>query len=315
MKRQAAQAIEQRSAIPARNGSGPRPRVVESTPVRAVADANPVNAGDDLPRASSTLFDIPIELAQPAQMLRMITGWAGQGETRRVMYVNAHVVNQSRERPELADALRSADLVYCDGYGVRMAATTLDLPVPHRMTGADWVWGVASLCELTGESLYLLGSDPPLAREAAKRLQRWYPRLEIAGYHHGYSEFDTPQNERVIEDINACRPGIVLVGMGTPKQELWIDRYAHRLEADVLWSVGALFDYLAGRVPRAPRWLADNGLEWIFRLAIEPHRMWRRYLLGNPAFLARVLSARRERDARNGAPVAPRGPQAPVLDQ
>jgi N-acetylglucosaminyldiphosphoundecaprenol N-acetyl-beta-D-mannosaminyltransferase len=96
--------------------------------------------------------------------------------------------------------------------------------------------------------------------------------------------------------------------MGTPKQELWIDRYAHRLDADVLWSVGALFDYLAGRVPRAPRWLADNGLEWIFRLAIEPHRMWRRYLLGNPAFLARVLSeARRERAADNGT--------APAADQ
>jgi N-acetylglucosaminyldiphosphoundecaprenol N-acetyl-beta-D-mannosaminyltransferase len=299
MKRWTAEAIEERSAIPAHNGSDPGADVVGPARVRAVADADPTKPSDSLPRASSTLFDIPVELAQPAEMLRMITGWAGQGETRRVMYVNAHVVNQSRERPELADALRSADLVYCDGYGVRMAASTLDLPVPHRMTGADWVWGLASLCELTGESLYLLGSDPPLARQAAKRLQRWYPRLEIAGYHHGYTKFDTPQNERVIEDINARRPGIVLVGMGTPKQELWIDRYAHRLEADVLWSVGALFDYLAGRVPRAPRWLADNGLEWIFRLAIEPHRMWRRYLLGNPAFLARVLSeARRERAAR-----------------
>ncbi len=77
----------------------------------------------------------------------------------------------------------------------------------------------------------------------------------------------------MIEDINAADPDIVLVGMGTPKQELWIDRYADRLHADVLWTVGALFDYIAGRVPRAPRWLADNGLEWIFRLTIEPHRM------------------------------------------
>jgi N-acetylglucosaminyldiphosphoundecaprenol N-acetyl-beta-D-mannosaminyltransferase len=213
------------------------------------------------------------------------------------MYVNAHVVNQSRDLPELADALRAADLVYCDGYGVRLAAKTLDRPVPHRMTGADWVWGLAALCELTGDSLYLLGSDPAVARQAAARLQRWYPRLKIAGSHHGYSQFESPQNDRVIEDINARGASIVLVGMGTPRQELWIDRYAHRVDADVLWSVGALFDYLAGRVPRAPGWLADNGLEWIFRLAVEPHRMWRRYLLGNPAFLARVLSARRRHNS------------------
>jgi N-acetylglucosaminyldiphosphoundecaprenol N-acetyl-beta-D-mannosaminyltransferase len=157
------------------------------------------------------------------------------------------------------------------------------------MTGADWVWGLASLCEAEERSLYLLGADPPLARAAAARLQRWYPRLRIVGSYHGYAELGSPQNERVIEDINATRPDIVLLGMGTPKQELWAGRYADALDTSVLWTVGALFDYLAGRVPRAPRMLADNGLEWIFRLAIEPHRMWRRYLIGNPVFLSRVL--------------------------
>ena len=83
--------------------------------------------------------------------------------------------------------------------------------------------------------------------------------------------------------------------MGTPKQELWVERNADRLDADVLWTVGALFDYVSGRVPRAPSWLADNGLEWIFRLAIEPQRMWRRYLLGNPVFLSRVMNERNRR--------------------
>lgn len=85
--------------------------------------------------------------------------------------------------------------------------------------------------------------------------------------------------------------------MGTPKQELWVQRNARRLDVDVLWTVGALFDYVSGRVPRAPGWLADNGLEWIFRLAIEPQRMWRRYLLGNPVFVSRVLSQARQRHA------------------
>jgi N-acetylglucosaminyldiphosphoundecaprenol N-acetyl-beta-D-mannosaminyltransferase len=253
-------------------------------------------------RPSSAIFEIPIDLAEPSELLRTISQWASERHTRRVMYVNAHVVNQSRTTPGLSAALRRADLVYCDGYGVRLAARVLNHPVPHRMTGADWIWGLARLCETSGHPLYLLGSEPPLAREAAARLRRFYPELDVAGAHHGFFELESDHNERVIEDINAHGPRIVLVGMGTPKQELWVDRYADRLEGAVVWTVGALFDYVSGRTPRAPRWLADNGLEWIFRLAIEPHRMWRRYLLGNPIFIKRVLSEakRQARDERAG---------------
>lgn len=248
-------------------------------------------------RRSSDLFDIPIDLAHPEELLRTITHWAEERSTRRVMYVNAHVVNQSRSTPGLASALRRADLVYCDGYGVRLAARALGRPVPHRMTGADWIWVLAGLCERMKHPIYLLGSEPPLAREAAARLRRLYPQLDVAGAHHGFFDLHSPHNERVIEDILAHRPRIVLVGMGTPKQELWVDRYADQLDGAVVWTVGALFDYVSGHVPRAPRWLADNGLEWIFRLAIEPQRMWRRYLLGNPVFLGRVVSeAKRQND-------------------
>jgi N-acetylglucosaminyldiphosphoundecaprenol N-acetyl-beta-D-mannosaminyltransferase len=279
--------------IPQPQVEPPVPDGLLTTPALTVLDGE--SAGDA--RARANLFEIPIDLGLPADMLRTITSWVGDGsvDPRRVMYVNAHVVNQSRANPELREALRRADLVYCDGYGVRMAARVLDNSLPHRMTGADWIWGLAALCERAGQSLYLLGSEPPFAREAARKLERYYPQLHIAGAHHGYFELDSPHARRVVEDINAKQPDIVLVGMGTPKQELWIERHAHQLDADVLWTVGALLDYVAGRVPRAPRWLADNGAEWIFRLAIEPHRMWRRYLLGNPAFIGRVYAESRRR--------------------
>ena len=243
------------------------------------------------------IFDIPIDLAQPA---------GAAADDLRLGVRGAHPPGDVRQRarrqpvaddPGLGDALRRADLVYCDGYGVRLAARFSGRPVPHRMTGADWIWGLATLCERSGQPLYLLGSEPPVAREAAARLGRWYPKLDVVGAHHGFFDLDSPHNQRVIEDINAHGPRIVLVGMGTPKQELWVDRYADRLDGAVVWTVGALFDYVSGHMPRAPRWLADNGLEWIFRLAIEPDRMWRRYLLGNPVFLSRVLSeARRQAD-------------------
>jgi N-acetylglucosaminyldiphosphoundecaprenol N-acetyl-beta-D-mannosaminyltransferase len=246
----------------------------------------------------SRIFDIPVDLGQPAELIRRITGWVGSGRpARRVMYLNAHVLNQSRANPALREALEQADLVYCDGYGVRLAAKALDAEIPHRMTGADWIYGLAALCELGGQSVYLLGAEPGVAAEAARRLDRWYPRLRIAGTHHGYFDIGSAHDDRVVEDINARKPDIVLVGMGTPKQELWVAHNAAHLETDVVWTVGALFDYVSGRVPRAPRWLADNGLEWIFRLAIEPQRMWRRYLLGNPVFISRVMAQARARHA------------------
>ena len=241
---------------------------------------------------SSLIFDIPVDLGQPDELMGRITGWVGDHDhPRKVMYVNAHVLNQSREYPELRATLETADLVYCDGYGVRLAAKALDVETPHRMTGADWIWDLATMCERSGQSLYLLGSEPGVSRQAGENLVARYPKLNVAGSHHGYFEIGSPHDERVVEDINARRPDIVLVGMGTPRQELWVEHNAHRLDVGVVWTVGALLDIVSGRVPRAPHWMADNGFEWIFRLAIEPGRMWRRYLLGNPVFISRVLQA------------------------
>jgi N-acetylglucosaminyldiphosphoundecaprenol N-acetyl-beta-D-mannosaminyltransferase len=260
----------------------------ESAVTLAVQDAHAAE--------QSRIFEIPIELGRPAELLGRITGWVADGAgPRRVMYVNAHVLNQSLEQPVLRGALECADLVYCDGYGVRLAAKALDVDIPHRMTGADWIWDLAVLCEAAGQSIYLLGSEPGVAEQASARLRARHPRLQISGCHHGYFPLDSPHDERVVEDINARRPDIVLVGMGTPKQELWVQHNADRLDCQVLWTVGSLFDYVSRRTPRAPGWLADNGLEWIFRLAVEPQRMWRRYLLGNPIFVSRVMAQARER--------------------
>lgn len=247
------------------------------------------------------MFDISVQTAPPADLLRRILAFAKEGGRRRVSYVNAHVLNQSFSNPELRHALQASDLVYCDGYGVRLAAKLIGLPVPHRMTGADWIWGVAALCQQSGRSLYLLGSEPGASSEAAAGLRRWYPRLDVQGTHHGFFEIGSPHSERVLEHISEHRPDILLVGMGTPQQELWVERNFDRIDAGVVWTVGALFDYIAGRTARAPHWMSDHGFEWIFRLAVEPRRMWRRYLLGNPAFLLRVMAEARRRRTGAGA--------------
>ena len=271
------------SAVPASNGN---------------AAAGQVNGRPSANGEASRLFELPIATSPPAQLLRRIIGCAEAGNRARVAYVNAHVINQSFDNPELRRALVASDLVYCDGYGVRLAAKAIGLPVPHRMTGADWIWGVAALCEAAGRSLYLLGSEPGVSADAAAELKRWYPSLQIHGSHHGFFELGSPHDARVVEHINERAPDILLVGMGTPQQELWVDRHFDDIDTTVVWTVGALFEYVSGRIRRAPHWMSDNGLEWIFRLAVEPRRMWRRYLLGNPVFLRRVIEERRERTAR-----------------
>jgi N-acetylglucosaminyldiphosphoundecaprenol N-acetyl-beta-D-mannosaminyltransferase len=257
--------------------------------VKVVAPPATLPASDGT--SATTIFGVGVQTAAPAELLRRIV----ELEVRRVSYVNAHVLNQSADNAALRRALRASDLVYCDGYGVRLAARAIGLEVPHRMTGADWIWSLAGLCQERERSLYLLGSRPGTAVDAAAALKRAYPRLRVCGAHHGYFEIGSHQSERVLEHIAERRPDILLVGMGTPLQELWVDRETDRIEAGAIWTVGALFDYLAGRTPRAPHWVADHGFEWVFRLAVEPRRMWRRYLLGNPAFLYRVWEERRRR--------------------
>src|SRR4051794_5445846 len=140
------------------------------------------------PPSESHIFDIPVDLARPGELLERITGWVARGDRgRRVMYVNAHVLNQSLEQPHLRHALHAADLVYCDGYGVRLAAKALDVQIPHRMTGADWIWDLAAICEATGQSIYLLGSEPGPPAEAPQRLRGPPPGLRGAGPHPGAS--------------------------------------------------------------------------------------------------------------------------------
>jgi exopolysaccharide biosynthesis polyprenyl glycosylphosphotransferase len=127
-----------------------------------------------------------------------------------------------------------------------------------------------------------------VTRQAAERLTRQFPGLRIVGTHPGY--FPASKTDAVIEQINRVRPHILLVGMGVPTQEKWLWQHRERLRVPVLWGVGALFDYYAGVTPRAPAWLRRLGLEWSFRLFVEPKRLWRRYLFGNAFFMIRTLA-------------------------
>jgi N-acetylglucosaminyldiphosphoundecaprenol N-acetyl-beta-D-mannosaminyltransferase len=211
-----------------------------------------------------------------------------------VLSVNAHCLNLCREDPRLRAFFNDADAVFCDGAGVMLAARILGRRVPGRITYADWTWQLAAYAAEEGFSLFFLGGRPGVARAAAERLKERYPGLEISGVRHGYFDHSpgSAENEAVVREINAVAPDILIVGLGMPLQERWLMENAGGLDVGVSLTGGAVFDYVSGEKKRGPRLLTDNGLEWLARLLAEPRRLWRRYLIGNPLFLLRVLRQR-----------------------
>jgi N-acetylglucosaminyldiphosphoundecaprenol N-acetyl-beta-D-mannosaminyltransferase len=211
-----------------------------------------------------------------------------------ILNVNVHALNLAFRLPDLRDFFGQAQAVFCDGAGVALGARLLGYDFPQRITYADWTWQLAEFAEPRGFTFFFLGARPGVADKAAANLKARFPDLRIVGTHHGY--FDkTPgraENEMVIERINAVKPNILIVGFGMPLQERWLMENWDRIDANVALTGGAVFDYVSGELERAPRWMTENGLEWLGRLLIEPRRLWKRYLIGNPLFLWRVLRQR-----------------------
>jgi N-acetylglucosaminyldiphosphoundecaprenol N-acetyl-beta-D-mannosaminyltransferase len=243
-------------------------------------------------RTSINLLGVQVDQLSLRDLLQRIISFVVSDAQHRVLYANVHVLNAAYQDRELKHVLNQADLVYCDGAGVKWGARLLGEELPERMTGADWIYDLCATCQERGFSLYFLGGEPGVAARAAEILQARYRGLKIAGTHHGHYGHDGPENDDIVAEINDLRPDILLVGFGTPLQEKWIHRNSSRLGAPVVWAVGALVDFVAGKIPRAPRWMLDHGLEWLYRLWVEPRRLWQRYVLGNPLFIWRVIRQR-----------------------
>ena len=173
--------------------------------------------------------------------------------------------------------------IFCDGYGVYMASRVLGEAVPQRFAWPDWIDELGRVCRAANASMFFLGAQEGVAREAAKRLEARVPGLRI-NTHHGHFAKDDATSRSVIDIVNRSGAKILLVGFGMPLQEVWVTRHRRDLDPVVVFSVGAMFDYVAGNVVRGPRWLTQHGFEWLTRLIIEPRRLWRRYLLGLPEF-------------------------------
>ena len=256
----------------------------------SIADVDPSSPASVVPRGERktiNLMGIRIDVLDTAGLCRKVVDFAGFKEQHTVMYVNADCVLIAGKNKPYLQALNGADLVYADGIGVVLGARVWGDILPGRSTAADFFPDFCRTFADQGLRLYLLGGKPGVAHAAADRLMADIPGLMIVGTHHGY--FKQEETAEVIAEINGAGPDLVIIGFGAPKQELWIRDYGEELDASVLWGVGGLFDFLSGQTPRGPRWLLDNGFEWLCRLIAEPGRLWRRYLLGNTKFVVLLL--------------------------
>ena len=207
-----------------------------------------------------------------------------------VAYANAHTLNLASRDSGYRDVLRAADIVLNDGAGLDIAGRLFGRPFPENLNGTDFNPAILEEAAAHRWPVYFLGAEPGVAAAAARRLAERIEGLNVVGTRDGY--FSPGESDAVARSIAGTGAGLLLVAMGNPLQEVWLNRHLEATGARLGVGVGAFLDFSAGVVPRAPAWMNRLWLEWLYRLIQEPRRMWRRYILGNPLFLLRVLRAR-----------------------
>lgn len=205
---------------------------------------------------------------------------------RSLFFVNAHTLNEACCDPGYRAVLKRASRIFGDGTGVRWAARLSGTELRANLNGTDLV--PAFLAETNGLRCFLIGSRPERVERILATVRQRFPRVEFVGAHHGY--VDEAQSLALVEQVRASGANLVLVGMGNPLQERWIDRYGAGMPEALCVGVGGLFEYWSGALSRAPHWFRRRGLEWVYLMLRQPWKA-RRYLVGNPLYVTRILAS------------------------
>jgi len=250
------------------------------------ASAQPVPAAPALP-ATAEVLGVPLALTDYEQTLDWIDHAVASGHRGYVCVAATHTVMAAKDDPGLRAAVLAADFTVPDGQPLVWALKALGHDVSGRVYGPDLMEQACARAAQTGQRFYLYGGrNPGALAQLARSLRLRYPGLRIVGGQAPpFRTLTDAEEEAVAADIKRSGADVVWVGLGVPKQEKWMARMRHRVSASVLIGVGAAFDFHAGLIPQAPGWMQRAGLEWLFRLAQEPRRLWRRYLRYNPRFV------------------------------
>ncbi|WP_100444223.1 WecB/TagA/CpsF family glycosyltransferase [Glycomyces xiaoerkulensis] len=235
------------------------------------------------------VLGVGVSTVNQSMALAEITRWIDSGRRRYVCVTGVHGVMESQRDAELRTIHNESGLTTPDGMPMVWAGRRAGAEWMDRVYGPDLMLNVLERAAERGWSSFLYGGKEGIPELLSKKLAERIPGVKIAGaYSPPFRPLSEAEDTEIVERINDSGAQLVWVGLSTPKQERWMAAHRDRLNAPVLFGVGAAFDFHAGLIPQAPPWMQRNGLEWLYRLAKEPRRLWRRYLRNNPAYLRAV---------------------------
>jgi N-acetylglucosaminyldiphosphoundecaprenol N-acetyl-beta-D-mannosaminyltransferase len=241
-------------------------------------------------RLTVTVLGVPIDPISWDGALAQLSAWAAHHESRYVCICNVHSVVAATQDTEFGHVVNEADMATPDGAPVAWMLRRLGHTGQQRINGPDLMWRYCEQAQSRNELIYFYGSTEKTLATLKLKLLAAFPNLKIAGtISPPFRAFTPDEDGAIVEQINASGAGVVFVSLGCPKQELWMAEHRGRIHA-VMIGVGAAFDFHAGTIKRAPKWMQDSGLEWLHRLVSEPRRLWKRYLVTNTIFV--VLAAK-----------------------
>ena len=233
-----------------------------------------------------TLFGITVDNLTMNETLDRIEVMIEDGAIHQHVVINVDKIVKMESNPNLRMAVVDCDLINADGQPVIWVSSLLRVPLKERVTGIDLFDVLVARCAERGFRPYLVGSRQEIVAKTVDVLKGKYPKLQLAGWRNGYWSAD--EEPMVVQEIKKARPDVLCMAVGSPKQELFLHKWKKEMQVPFVMGVGGSFDVTAGVLKRAPRWMQDAGLEWLFRLAQEPRRLWRRYLIEDMAFFRLV---------------------------
>lgn len=239
------------------------------------------------------IFDCPIDLLTKAETVAIVREAMQIRKPMTHVALNVAKLVNMRFDPILAEDVKNGDLIGIDGMGIVLAARLLGLDVKERVAGIDLFEEVLATCATDGFRPFFLGATPEIIAKAAAAVRARFPALEFAGFRDGY--FRQNEENEVVEEIRKSGADCLFIGMPTPRKERFLAAHRHDLEVSFTMGVGGSFDVIAGYVNRAPSWIQNFGLEWLYRVYQEPRRMWWRYARTNTIFAGMMIRAIRDR--------------------
>ena len=229
------------------------------------------------------LFNIKLDITDYKGVFAELDRYFLSDESHTIFFVNAHCFNIAQTNNEYRRSINDSDLSLNDGIGISIACRVAGINPLENLNGTDLIPRIIKEAAIKGVGVYLLGGEKGISENAAKKFKEDIPQVKISGTRSGY--FSEDQKQEIIENINNSEAGLLILGMGVPRQELWAARNKNLLKkVRIIIAGGAILDFTAGKVKRAPLWLRKIRLEWLYRLYLEPKRLWKRYIIGNMVF-------------------------------